>query len=79
MQFDLSQVTVKSDYNASTDGLHIRGLVDSKTLDESQREYVFKLLCSDPRISFASYVVDHHCIDKINILAVSVFFVVWVF
>eukprot|EP00670_Eutreptiella_braarudii_P019728 CAMPEP_0174369514 /NCGR_PEP_ID=MMETSP0811_2-20130205/92780_1 /TAXON_ID=73025 ORGANISM="Eutreptiella gymnastica-like, Strain CCMP1594" /NCGR_SAMPLE_ID=MMETSP0811_2 /ASSEMBLY_ACC=CAM_ASM_000667 /LENGTH=203 /DNA_ID=CAMNT_0015514041 /DNA_START=20 /DNA_END=627 /DNA_ORIENTATION=+ len=49
--------------------LHISGIADSKTITtEAQREQVYDMLTSEPRVQWSVGVVDNNQIDKINIL-----------
>ena len=49
----------------------IDGIDDSKELNEQQREAVYDLLVTNPRVSWAVAAVDNECIDEINILQAS--------
>ncbi|MES1911476.1 MAG: hypothetical protein MHM6MM_003898 [Cercozoa sp. M6MM] len=48
--------------------LDIKGIHDSKKLNETQREHLFALLTSHPRIKYAISVVDNYDIDDMDIL-----------
>ena len=48
--------------------VHLDGVDDSKVLTEQQREELYELLTTHPRVSWAVSVVEHTVIDDINIL-----------
>ncbi len=49
----------------------IEGIHDSKKLSEAQRETLYSLLTTDPRISWSTCIIDAARIDEINILEAS--------
>jgi len=48
--------------------IHFDGIHDSKKLNAKEREHLFDLLTSQPRVIYATAIIDHTVIDDINIL-----------
>lgn len=48
--------------------MHFEGVDDSKVLTEAQREELYDMLTTHPRVSWAVSVMEHTVIDEINIL-----------
>lgn len=48
------------------------GVNDSKQLSPSKRAELFEKLINDPGIDYGIGIVDHECIDKINILQATI-------
>ena len=48
--------------------VHFEGVDDSKVLTEAQREELYDMLTTHPRVSWAVSVMEHTVIDEINIL-----------
>lgn len=51
--------------------LPLDGVRDSKTVGEEEREALFPVLLSHRALAFGVSVIDHHAIDRVNILAAA--------
>ena len=52
---------------AGPKGLYIEGLNDSKKVSEKKRDMLFELI-TEKAVAYGVGIVDHQCIDQINIL-----------
>lgn len=53
------------------DAQDIPGIADSKLLNEPEREAIYGILTTHPRVTFAYSIVSHEEIDEVNILQAS--------